>query len=204
MVNTLIPYGTVLRSIATIVLAGDVYITSEESCTRAIEIHTDRIPKRKHRNSYFINKRNKALAKKVGLAVFALLSRSGLSPAMTWFYHRRFGDYVVCVYPHTDDDDIEFVTEAVFWLSNMSMSGTPRRLKLEVRYDEDPDYNYDRESVVQRLDKLIIDKTRVVTEFLRRLGIVYWAQCNKTYHKIGCEILLVGPVESLNKIEKRW
>ncbi len=204
MVNTFIPYGTVLRSIATIVLANNVYITTEESCTRAIEVHADKIPRRKHRNNYFINQRNKAVAKKVGLAVFALLSRAGLSPAMTWFYHRSFGDYVVCVYPHTDGGDFHFIADAVFWLSNMDMAGTPRRLKLEIRYDEDPDYNYDRESVVQRLDKLVIDKTRVVTEFLRRLGIIYWAQCNKTSHKIGCEVLLVGPVETLNRIKKQW
>ncbi len=204
MANTLIPYGTVLRSIATIVLADNVYITTDESCTRAIEVHADKIPRRKHRNSYFLNQRNKAVAKKVGLAVFALLSRAGLSPAVTWFYDRFYGDYVVCVYPHTDEDDFRFIADAVFWLSNMDMVGTPRRLKLEVRYDEDPDYNYDRESVVERLDKLVIDKTRVVTEFLKRLGIVYWAQCNKTFHKIGCEILLVGPVETVNKIKKRW
>jgi hypothetical protein len=204
MVNTLIPYSTVLRSIATIVLADDVYITTYESCSRAIEIHVDRIPKRRHRNNYFINQRKKALAKKVGLAVFVLLSRAGLSPAMTWHYDKSLGDYVVCIYPHTDDDDLEFVAEAVFWLSNMDMVGTPRRLRLEMRYDEDPDYSYDREFVVQRLDSLVIDKTRVVTEFLKRLGIVYWAQCNKTSHKIGCEVLLVGPVETLNKIKKRW
>ncbi len=204
MTNFLIPYGTVLRSIATIVLYDNVYITTDESCTRAIEIHADKIPKRKHRNSHFLNQRNKALAKKVGLAVFALLSRAGLSPAMTWFYHRSFSDYVVCVYPHTDKDDFRFIADAIFWLSNMDMVGTPRRLKLEVRYDEDPDYNYDRESVVERLDKLVIDKTRVVTEFLKRLGIVYWAQCNKTFHGIRCEVLLVGPVETLNKIKKRW
>lgn len=204
MVNALIPYGTVLRSIATIALADNVYITTYETCSRAIEIHTERIPKRRHRNSHFINQRRKALAKKVGLAVFALLSRAGLSPAMTWRYHRSYGDYVVCVYPHTDDDDFEFVAEAVFWLSNMDMVGTPRRLKLEVRYDEDPDYSYDRESVVQRLDSLVIDRTRVVTEFLKRLGIIYWAQCDKTSHGIGCEVLLVGPVETLNKIKKQW
>jgi hypothetical protein len=203
MVNTLIPYGTVLRSIATIVLADDVYITTYESCSRAIEIHTERIPKRRHHNSHFINQRRKVLAKKVGLAVFALLLRAGLSPAMTWHYNKSLGDYVVCVYPHTDDDDFEFVAEAVFWLSNMDMLGTPRRLKLEVRYDEDPDYSYNRESVVQRLDSLVIDKTRVVTEFLKRLGIVYWAQCDKTHHKIGCVVLLVGPIETLNKIKKR-
>jgi hypothetical protein len=204
MVNTLIPYSTVLRSIATILLADNVYITTDESCTRAIEIHVDKIPRRKHRNSRFINQRNKALAKRVGFAVFALLSRAGLSPAMTWYYHRSYGDYVVCVYPHTDYDDFRFVADAVFWLSNMDMVGTPRRLKLEMRYDEDPDYSYDRESVVQRLDKVVIDKTRVVTEFLKRLGIVYWAHCNKTIDKIRCEVLLVGPVESLSKIEKRW
>ncbi len=204
MVNTLIPYGTVLRSIATIILADNIYITSEESCTHAIEVHADKIPKRKHRNSYFLNQYNKALAKKVGLAVFALLSRAGLSPAMTWFYHRSFGDYVVCVYPHTDYDDFHFIADAVFWLSNMDMAGTPRRLKLEVRYEEDPDYRHDRESVVERLDKLVIDKTRVVTEFLRRLGIIYWTQCNKTSYGIGCEILLVGPVETFHKIKKQW
>jgi len=204
MVNTLIPYGTVLRSIATIVLADNVYITTDESCTRAIEVHVDKMSRRKHRNSRFINQRNKALAKRVGFAVFALLSRAGLSPAMTWYYHRSYGDYVVCVYPHTDYDDFKFVADAVFWLSNMDMVGTPRRLKLEMRYDEDPDYVYDRESVVQRLDKVVIDKTRVVAEFLKRLGIIYWAHCNKTSHKIGCEVLLVDAVESLNKIEKRW
>jgi len=203
MVNTLIPYGTVLRSIATIVLADDIHITTYESCNRAIEIHTERIPKRQHRNSHFINQRRKALAKKVGLAVFVLLSRAGLSPAMTWRYHRSYGDYVVCVYPRADDGDFEFVAEAVFWLSNMDMAGTPRRLKLEIRYDEDPDYSYNRESVVQRLDSLVIDKTRVITQFLKRLGIVYWAQCDKTSHGIGCEVLLVGPVETLSKIEKR-
>jgi hypothetical protein len=202
--NPLIPYSTVLRSIATIVLADNVYITTDESCTRAVEVHADRIPRYKHRNSRFINNRSKALAKKVGLAIFALLSRAGLSPAVTWFYHRSFGDYVVCVYPHIDYDDFQFIADAVFWLSNMDMVGTPKRLKLEVRYDEDPDYNYDRESVVQRLDKLVIDKTRVVTQFLKRLGVVYWAQCSKTTNKIGCEILLVGPVETLNKIEKQW
>jgi hypothetical protein len=204
MVNTLIPYETVLRSIATIVLTDDVYITTYESCNRAVEVHADKIPRRKHRNSYFINQRRKTLAKKVGLAVFALLSRAGLSPAMTWRYDRLYGDYVVCVYPHADDDDFEFVADAVMWLSYMDMVGTPRRLKLEVRYDEDPDYNYDRESVVQRLDRLIIDKTRVVAEFLKRLGIVYWAQCNKAQYGIGCEVLLVGPVESLHRIKKRW
>jgi hypothetical protein len=204
MVNTLIPYGTVLRSIATIVLTDDVYITTDESCSRAVEVHVDKMPRRKHRNSYFINQRNKALAKKVGLAVFALLSRAGLSPAMTWFYHRSFGDYVVCIYPEADEDEFQLVADAVFWLSNMSMVGTPRRLKLETRYEEDPDYNYHRDTVVERLDKLVIDKTRVVTEFLKRLGIVYWAHCNKTSYGIGCEILIIGPVETLNKIEKRW
>jgi hypothetical protein len=204
MVNTLIPYGTILRSIATIVLADNVYITTDESCTRAVEIHTDKIPRRRHRNSRFINNRNKALAKKVGLAVFALLSRAGLSPAMRWFYHRSFGDYVVCVYPDTNYDDFEFIADAIMWLSYMEMVGTPRRLKLETRYDEDPDYNYNRESVVERLDKLVIDKTKVVTEFLKRLGIVYWAQCDKTSQKIRCEVLLVGPVETLNKIKKQW
>jgi hypothetical protein len=204
MVNTLIPYGTVLRSIATIVLADDVYITTDESCNRAVEVHADKIPRRKHRNSYFINQRRKALVKKVGLAVFALFSRAGLSPAMTWRYDRSFGDYVACVCPHADDDDFEFVADAVIWLSYMDIVGTPRRLRLETRYDEDPDYNYDRESVVQRLDRLIIDKTRVVAEFLKRLGIVYWAQCNKGTEKIRCEILLVGPVESLHRIKKRW
>jgi hypothetical protein len=203
MVNTLIPYGTVLRSIATIVLADDVYITTDESCNRAVEVHADKIPRRKQHNSYFINQRRKALVKKVGLAVFALLSRAGLSPAMTWRYDRRYGDYVVCVYPHADDDDFELVADAVMWLSYMDMVGTPRRLKLETKYDEDPDYSYDRESVVQRLDRLIIDKTRVVTEFLKRLGIVYWAQCNKAQYGIGCEVLLVGPVESLHRIKKR-
>jgi hypothetical protein len=161
-------------------------------------------PRRAYRNSYFINQRGKALAKKVGLAVFVLLSRAGLSPAMTWFYDRLHGNYVVCVYPHTDDDDFEFVGDALFWLSNMDMVGTPRRLKLEMRYDEDPDYPHNRESVMQRLDKLVIDKTRVVTKFLNRLGIIYWAQCNKTAHKIKCEVLLVGPVETLNKVKKRW
>jgi hypothetical protein len=204
VVNTIIPYGTVLRSIATIVLADGVYITTEESCSRAIEVHVDKIPKSKHHNSHFINQRNKALAKKVGLAVFVLLSRAGLSPAMTWRYDRLRDDYVVCIYPHTDDDGLEFIADALFWLSNMEMVGTPRRLKLEMRYDEDPDYSYDSESVAKRIDKLVIDKTRVVTEFLKRLGIVYWAQCNKTSSKIKCEILLVGPVESLNKIKKRW
>jgi hypothetical protein len=204
MVNTLIPYGTVLRSIATIVLADDVYITTHESCNRAIEIHVDRIPKRQHRNSHFINQRKKVLAKKVGLAVFVLLSRAGLSPAMTWHYDKSLGDYVACVYPHTDDDDFEFISEAVLWLSNMDMAGTPRRLKLEMRYDEDPDYVYDRDSVVQRLDNVVINATRIVTMFLKRLGVVYWVQCNKTTHKIGCEVLLVGPVETLTKIKKQW
>ena len=204
MVNTLIPYGTVLRSIATVVLADDVYITTEESCSRAIEVHVGKIPRHRHHNSYFINQRNKALAKKVGLAIFVLLSRAGLSPAMTWRYDRLHNDYVVCVYPHTDEEDLEFITNALFWLSNMEMVGTPRRLKLEMRYDEDPDYYYDSESAVKRIDKLVIENTRVVTEFIRRLGIVYWAQCNKTSSKIKCEILLVGPVESLNKIRKRW
>jgi hypothetical protein len=204
MVNTLIPFSTVLRSIATIVLADHVYITTDESCTRAVEVHVRKAPKRAHHNSYFINQRGKALAKKVGLEVFALLSRAGLSPAMTWFYDRLYGDHVVCVYPHTDENDLKFIADAVFWLSNMDMVGTPRRLKLEVRYDEDPDYVYNRDSVVERLDKLVIDKTRVVTEFLKRIGVVYWVQCNKTSHKIGCEVLLVGPIETLNKIEKRW
>jgi hypothetical protein len=204
VVNTLIPYSTVLRSIATIVLADDVQITTDMSCTRAVEIHVRRAPKRMHRNSYFTNQHRKALAKKVGLAVFALLSRAGLSPAMTWFYDRLYGDYVVCVYPHTDEDDLELVADAVFWLSNMDMVGTPRRLKLEMRYDEDPDYDYDRESVVQRIDKLVLDKTRVAAKFLKRLGIVYWVQCDKTSHKIKCEILLVGPIEKLNKIKKSW
>jgi hypothetical protein len=204
MVNMLIPYGTVLRSIATIVLADNVYITTDESCTKAIEIHVDKIPMRKRYNSYFLNQRNKALAKKVGLAVFTLLSRAGLSPAMTWRYDWMLRDYVVCVYPHTDYDDFKFVADAVTWLSYMEMVGTPRRLKLETRYDEDPDYNHNRVSVAERLDKLVIDKTRLVSEFLRRLGIVYWTQCNKTSQKIICEILLVGPVETLNKIKKQW
>jgi hypothetical protein len=204
VVNTLIPYSTVLRSIATIVLADDVYITTYESCSRAIEIHTERMPKRRHRNSHFINQRRKVLAKKVGLAVFALLSRAGLSPAMSWHYDKSLGDYVVCVYPHADDDDFEFVAEAVFWLNNMDMAGTPRRLKLEMRYDEDPDYAYVRDSVVQRLDKVVIDATRTVAMFLKRLGVVYWVQCNKTTSKIGCEVLLVGPVETLSKIKKQW
>jgi hypothetical protein len=204
MVNTLVPYSTVLRSIATIVLADRVFITSDESCTRAVEVHVSREPKRTCRNSHFINQRNKALAKRVGLAVFALLSRAGLSPAMTWFYDRLYNDYVVCVYPHTDEDDFKLIADAVFWLSHMDMDGTPRRLKLVMRYDKDPDYAYDRESVVQRVDKVVIDAMRVVAQFLKRLGIVYWVQCNKTTQKIGCEILLVGPIETLNKIEKRW
>jgi len=204
MVNTIIPYGTVLRSIATIVLADNVYITTDESCSRAVEVHADKIPKRKHKNSHFLNQRNKALAKKVGFAVFALLSRAGLSPAMTWRYDRIYGDYVVCVYPHAEHDDFEFVADAIFWLSNMDMVGTPRHLKLETRYDEDPDYYDDRESVEERLDRVVIDATRTVTEFFKRLGIVYWAQCNKTSQKIGCEVLLIGPVETLNKIKKRW
>jgi hypothetical protein len=204
MVNTLIPYGTVLRSIATIVLADNVYITTDESCSRAVEVHAERIPRRRHRNSYFLNQRNKALAKRVGLAVFALLSRAGLSPAMTWRYDRIFRDYVVCVYPHTDYDDFRFIADAIMWLSYMDMSGTPRRLKLERRYDEDLDYNYDHVSVVERIDKLVIDKTRLVSEFLKRLGIIYWTQCNKTSQKIWCEILLVGPIETLNKVRKQW
>jgi hypothetical protein len=203
VVNFFIPYSTVLRSIATIVLADRAFITSDESCTRAVEVHVRRAPKRAHRNSYFINQRGKALAKRVGFAVFALLSRARLSPAMTWFYDRLYGDYVVCVYPHTDGDDYKLVADAVFWLSNMDMVGTPRRLKLEMRYDKDPDYAYDRESVVQRLDKVVMDATRAVAQFLKRLGIVYWVQCNKTAQKIKCEILLIGPVETLNKIEKR-
>jgi hypothetical protein len=204
MVNMLIPYGTVLRSIATIVLADDAHITTDESCTHAVEVHVRKAPKRAHRNSYFVNQRGKAIAKKVGLAVFVLLSRAGLSPAVTWFYDRLYGDYVVCVYPHTDEDDYGLVADAIFWLSNMDMVGTPRRLKLEVQYDEDPDFSYDRFAVVQRLDKTVIDATRAVAKFLKRLGIVYWVQCNKTPRKIGCEILLVGSVETLNGIKKRW
>jgi hypothetical protein len=204
MVNTLIPYGTVLRSIATIVLADNVYITTDESCTNAIEIHVGKMPRRGRRNSYLLNQRNKALAKRVGLAVFALLSRAGLSPAMTWRYDWMLRDYVVCVYPHTDYDDFKSVADAVTWLSYMEMVGTPRRLRLRAVYDEDPDYYTDRESAVKRLDELVIGKTRLVAEFMKRLGIVYWAHCNKSTQQIACEILLVGPVETLNKIEKRW